>query len=67
MLLQAMMLNLIQYNKPSASKIIKQEDGAPVGNAIEKRLELLIEACEGNSSLVTAVERLKSSLKISQL
>ncbi|KAK9944284.1 hypothetical protein M0R45_009858 [Rubus argutus] len=64
---EVMMLNIIQYNKPSASQIIKQEDGAPVGNAIEKRLEFLIEACEGSSSLLTAVERLKSSLKISQL
>ncbi|PRQ25053.1 putative RNA polymerase II-associated protein [Rosa chinensis] len=64
---EAMMLTLIQYSKPSASQTIKQEDGAPAGTAIVKRLELLIEACEGSSSLLNAVERLKSSLKISQL
>lgn len=61
------MLNLIQYSKPSASQTIKQEDGAPAGTAIAKRLVLLIEACEGSSSLLNAVERLKSSVKISQL
>ncbi|XP_050363922.1 transcriptional elongation regulator MINIYO isoform X2 [Argentina anserina] len=64
---EAMMLNLIQYNKPSASQTFKQEDGAPAGAAIAKRLELLNEACEGSSSLLNAVKRLKSSLKVSQL
>lgn len=66
MLLQVMMLNLIQYNKPSASQTIKREDEAAAGTAIAERLKLLSEACEGSSSLLTAVERLKSSLKISQ-
>lgn len=57
------MLNLIQYNKPSTSHRIKQEDGSPAWNAIEKRLALLNEACEINSSLLAAVEKLRSSLK----
>ncbi|XP_008236093.1 PREDICTED: transcriptional elongation regulator MINIYO [Prunus mume] len=59
---EAMMLNLIQYNKPSTSHRIKQEDGSPAWNAIEKRLALLNEACETNSSLLAAVEKLRSSL-----
>nr|XP_004292271.2 PREDICTED: uncharacterized protein LOC101298197 [Fragaria vesca subsp. vesca] len=63
---EVMMLNLIQYNKPSASQTIKREDEAAAGTAIAERLKLLSEACEGSSSLLTAVERLKSSLKISQ-
>ncbi|KAM1483174.1 hypothetical protein TB2_034606 [Malus domestica] len=60
---EAMMLNLIQYNKPSIPHETKHEDGVPVGNDVEKRLELLNETCELNSSLLAAVEKLKSSLK----
>ncbi|XP_050108271.1 transcriptional elongation regulator MINIYO-like [Malus sylvestris] len=60
---EAMMLNLIQYNKASISHETKHEDGVPVGNDFEKRLELLKETCELNSSLLADVEKLKSSLK----
>lgn len=60
---QGMMLNLIRYNKPSTSKMLDRNGGSPLERGrVEKRIEVLTEACEGNSSLLKEVEKLKSSL-----
>lgn len=59
-MLQGMMMNLIRYNKPSASD---QNGGSPLErSSIDKKMEVLTEACEGNSTLLTEVDKLKSSL-----
>ncbi|KAK9287736.1 hypothetical protein L1049_016176 [Liquidambar formosana] len=57
---EGMMLDFIQYNKPSASQNPEQNEGALQTSEIERRFEVLTEACEGNSSLLTEVEKLKS-------
>lgn len=57
-----MMLDLIQYSKPLASQMFEHNGGLSL-QQIEKRFEILKEACEGNSSLLTEVEKLKSCLK----
>jgi hypothetical protein len=62
-MLQGMVLNLIRYNKPSTAKTLDRNGGSPLERgSVEKRIEVLTEACEGNSSLLTEVEKLKSSL-----
>ncbi|KAK1588222.1 hypothetical protein Q3G72_021100 [Acer saccharum] len=59
---ERMMLDLIQYSKPSTSHMLEQNGGSSLlQNNIEKRFEILTEACEGNSSLLILVEKLKSS------
>lgn len=52
------MLNLIQYNKVTTDK-----DGSPLDCNIDKRFEVLIEACERNSSLLSEVEKIRSLVK----
>ncbi|KAK8522248.1 hypothetical protein V6N13_115223 [Hibiscus sabdariffa] len=51
---EGMMLQFIGYTKPST---------VPMQSNIEERLERIREACEGNPSLLTEVEKLKSCLK----
>lgn len=62
-MVQGMMMNLIRYNKPSASQMSDQNGGSPLErSSIDKKMEVLTEACEGNSTLLTEVNKLKSSL-----
>uniref|UniRef100_A0A0A0KG28 RPAP1/MINIYO-like TPR repeats domain-containing protein n=1 Tax=Cucumis sativus TaxID=3659 RepID=A0A0A0KG28_CUCSA len=60
-----MMMNLILYTKPSTHLIAGQKGvDTSIGRSdVEKRLEVLKEACEKNSSLLTVVEELGSSTK----
>nr|XP_023888217.1 transcriptional elongation regulator MINIYO [Quercus suber] len=60
---EGMMLNLIQYNKLPTSQMPDQNGSPLERSSMEKRLEVLTEACEGNSSLLTVVDKLKSSFK----
>lgn len=57
------MLNLIQYNKLPTSQMPDQNGSPLERSSMEKRFEVLTEACEGNSSLLTVVDKLKSSFK----
>ncbi|XP_048337578.2 transcriptional elongation regulator MINIYO isoform X1 [Ziziphus jujuba] len=52
---EVIMLNLIRYDK-----VTMDRDGSPLEMSIDKRFEVLIEACERNSSLINEVERLKT-------
>lgn len=56
-----MMLDLIRYYKPSTSHLPKLEGSSLGTSNIEKRFKVLAEACERDSSLLTAVEKLKSA------
>ncbi|CAN1276277.1 Transcriptional elongation regulator MINIYO [Linum perenne] len=53
---QDMMVELVKYNKSST------ENNSPIA----QRFEVLVEACDGNSSLLSEVEKLKSALTCSQ-
>jgi len=56
-----MLLNLIHHNKPSASVMEEQLNGVVSEKSwLESRLKILVEACEGNSSLLTVVDKLKA-------
>lgn len=59
------MLDLILYTGPSTHRTTGQKGvGTAIRtSAVEKRLEVLKEACERNSSLLTVVEELSSSAK----
>jgi hypothetical protein len=62
-MLQGMMLNLIRYKKPCTFQMPNQNGGSPIErSSIEKRIEVLRETCERNSSLLTEVNKLMSSL-----
>ncbi|KAE8719145.1 hypothetical protein F3Y22_tig00109972pilonHSYRG00119 [Hibiscus syriacus] len=52
---EGMMLQFILYMKPSSGPMQRSD--------VEERLERLREACEGNPSLLTEVEKLKSCVK----
>ncbi|RZC71561.1 hypothetical protein C5167_034741 [Papaver somniferum] len=54
---EAMMLDLIRYAKTGTSQEHKLE---PETSEIEKRFKILTGACEGNSALLSQVEKLKS-------
>ncbi|GFY94536.1 RPAP1-like, carboxy-terminal protein [Actinidia rufa] len=55
---EGMMLDFIQYQKP------EQREGSSVPkDEVEKRFKLLIEACEGNASLLRDVEKLRLSFQ----
>ncbi|XP_042491109.1 transcriptional elongation regulator MINIYO [Macadamia integrifolia] len=60
---EGMMLDLIQYSKSAKS----QDDSLLPSDELERRFKLLTEACEGNSSLLTELEKLKSSGEKRQL
>ncbi|KAK7275000.1 hypothetical protein RIF29_16106 [Crotalaria pallida] len=63
---EGMFLNLVNYNKPPTS-----ESGGQLGGEksswLESRLKVLVEACEGNSSLLTQVKKLKAVVEKSSL
>jgi RNA polymerase II-associated protein 1 len=55
-----MLMNLISHNKQSTSNMDEQLDGLLHEESwLESRMKVLIEACEGNSSLLTQVKKLK--------
>ncbi|KAI3714187.1 hypothetical protein L1987_72782 [Smallanthus sonchifolius] len=57
---EGMVVKLIQYEKPkNYQKLDKAEDGSLQGSEIARRLTVLREACEGNSTLLSVVEKLK--------
>uniref|UniRef100_A0A7N0UMK9 Transcriptional elongation regulator MINIYO n=1 Tax=Kalanchoe fedtschenkoi TaxID=63787 RepID=A0A7N0UMK9_KALFE len=57
---QGMMLQLVRYVKPpSVPQAGKDEGLRPPSVSMERRVEILIEACEGNLSLLAEVERLR--------
>lgn len=63
LLFQGMLLNLIHHNKPSTSVTEEQLNAVLSEKSwLESRLKILIEACEGNSSLLTVVDKLKAVL-----
>ncbi|XP_021774893.1 transcriptional elongation regulator MINIYO-like [Chenopodium quinoa] len=60
---EAMMLDLVQYEHLCAIQKSEQDASTVVQmDCIDSRLELLKESCEGNSQLLTIVEKLKSSI-----
>jgi len=60
---QGMLLNLIHHNKPSTSLMEEQLNSVLSEKSwLESRLKILVEACEGNSSLLTVVDKLKAIL-----
>lgn len=68
LLLQGMILNLIYHNKPPKSDMGgKLDDLLHEKNWLESRLKVLVEACEGNSSLLTEVKKLKAVAEQSSL
>ncbi|XVE93929.1 hypothetical protein REPUB_Repub01dG0236400 [Reevesia pubescens] len=58
---EGMMLEFIQYTKPSTVPMAKKKEDLSIlqRSTLEERLEILKEACEGNPSLLTEVEKLK--------
>ncbi|KAL5561276.1 hypothetical protein UlMin_031023 [Ulmus minor] len=60
---EVLMLNLIQYNGQFASHIAQQKDATSSDINIEKRLEILVEACRRTSSLLNVVKKLESLLQ----
>ncbi|KAE9595681.1 putative RNA polymerase II-associated protein [Lupinus albus] len=62
---EKMFLNLIHYNKQPTSDSGEKLDGEK--SLLEARIEVLIEACEGNSSLLTQVKKLKAVAEKSSL
>ncbi|ESW25480.1 hypothetical protein PHAVU_003G039700 [Phaseolus vulgaris] len=61
---ERMLLNLIHHNKSSTSVMDEQLNGVlPEKSWLESRFKILVEACEGNSSLLTVVDKLKGVLE----
>ncbi|KAA3465497.1 transcriptional elongation regulator MINIYO [Gossypium australe] len=59
---EGMMLQFIEYRKPSSVTKAEKEEGLTMESSnVDGRLERLKEACEGNPSLLTLVDKLKSS------
>ncbi|XP_022762992.1 transcriptional elongation regulator MINIYO isoform X2 [Durio zibethinus] len=59
---EGMMLEFIQYTKPSTVPMAEKKEGLSLQRSnLEERLEKLKEACEGNPSLLKEVEKLKYS------
>ncbi|KAK9052081.1 hypothetical protein SSX86_028709 [Deinandra increscens subsp. villosa] len=57
---EVMMVKLIQYEKPAKYEKLEQAaDASLQGMEIARRLTVLREACEGNSTLLGVVEKLK--------
>uniref|UniRef100_A0A1J3GAH0 RNA polymerase II-associated protein 1 n=1 Tax=Noccaea caerulescens TaxID=107243 RepID=A0A1J3GAH0_NOCCA len=62
---EGMMLDLVRYSKRCANEMEEEETATQTSESeseIERRMEVLKEACEGNSSLLSEVEKLKSAL-----
>jgi RNA polymerase II-associated protein 1 len=67
-LLQGMLMNLISHNKQSTSNMDEQMDGLLHEESwLKSRMKVLIEACEGNSSLLTQVKKLKDAAEKNSL
>ncbi|RDX81890.1 Transcriptional elongation regulator MINIYO, partial [Mucuna pruriens] len=65
---EGMLLNLIHHNKPPTSAMGEQLNGVlSEKSLLESRLKILVEACEGNSSLLKVVEKLKAVVEKSSL
>ncbi|KAF8406781.1 hypothetical protein HHK36_008873 [Tetracentron sinense] len=61
---EGMVLDFIRYRKPAISQQPQWKEGSLLQTSeLERRLEVLTEACEGNSSLLTEVEKLKLSCR----
>lgn len=61
-------MNLISHNKQSTSNMDEQLDGLLHEESwLESRMKVLIEACEGNSSLLTQVKKLKDAAEKNSL
>ncbi|KAL3037296.1 hypothetical protein AAZX31_01G058600 [Glycine max] len=62
---EGMLLNLIHHNKPPPSVMGEELNGGVLSerNWLESRLKVLVEACEGNSSLLIVVEKLKAAVE----
>lgn len=65
---EGMLMNLISHNKQSTSNMDEQLDGLLHEESwLESRMKVLIEACEGNSSLLTQVKKLKDAAEKNSL
>jgi len=61
-------MNLISHNKQSTSNMDEQLDGLLHEESwLESRMKVLIEVCEGNSSLLTQVKKLKDAAEKNSL
>ncbi|KAG5051556.1 hypothetical protein JHK87_003754 [Glycine soja] len=61
---EGMLLNLIHHNKPPPSVMGEELNGILSEKSwLESRLKVLVEACEGNSSILTVVDKLKAVVK----
>ncbi|XP_010272317.1 PREDICTED: transcriptional elongation regulator MINIYO [Nelumbo nucifera] len=59
---EGMILDFIRYREATTNREPVSKDGSlPQTSEMERRFQLLTEACEGNSSLLVEVEKLKSS------
>ncbi|KAJ8765025.1 hypothetical protein K2173_010499 [Erythroxylum novogranatense] len=59
---EGMMLDFVGYNKPSTSHLDGEQQCLCLESCnMEKRFAVLVEACEGNSSLLVQVDKLKSA------
>ncbi|XP_076905908.1 transcriptional elongation regulator MINIYO-like [Bidens hawaiensis] len=57
---EGMIVKLIQYEKPASYQKLEQTENRSLqGSEIARRLTILSEACEGNSTLLSVVEKLK--------
>ncbi|CAA7020702.1 unnamed protein product [Microthlaspi erraticum] len=59
---EGMMLELLRYRKWCADAMEEEEETATETRERQRRIEVLKEACQGDSSLLTEVEKLKSAL-----
>ncbi|KEH40574.1 hypothetical protein MTR_1g031840 [Medicago truncatula] len=65
---EGMLMNLISHNKQSTSNMDEQLDGLLHEESwLESRMKVLNEACEGNSSLLTQVKKLKDAAEKNSL
>ncbi|CAI0407900.1 unnamed protein product [Linum tenue] len=66
---EVMMLELIQYNFPSTSPSPERpdDDQNDECSRMAKRFEVLAEACDSNSSLLSEVEKLKSAFAMKRI
>ncbi|CAN8276799.1 unnamed protein product [Cochlearia groenlandica] len=60
---EGMMMDLLRYSKQSANAMEEEVDESATQrrSEIERRLNVLKEACQGNSSLLSQVDKLKSA------
>lgn len=60
---QSMMMDLIRYKRPSDDQKHGKELVVPPMDEFEKRFDLLKQACEGSTSLLSEVDKLESSFR----